>query len=287
VLAHVHLNENKGKGQIMQDKKNLRIYGNPPYKIAVVHGGPGVAGEMAPVAKELASSWGVLEPLQTVSSLKGQVEELKAILETMGNFPVFLIGFSWGAWLGFIFAASYPSFVKKLLLIGSGPFEENEALKIQKVRLNRLSEAEKKEVEFLIDIINNPRAKDKNKAFARFGAIFSQADAYNPVSKTQEKLDYNIDIFQKVWEEADKIRKRGEFREIAKNIRCPVVAVHGDYDPHPAKGVNEFLCSYIKDYRFILLEKCGHKPWIEKEARDKFYHLLKKELSELDFNLTP
>ena len=45
----------------------------------VVHGGPGACGEMAPVARRLASARGVLEPIQTALSLEGQVEELRTV----------------------------------------------------------------------------------------------------------------------------------------------------------------------------------------------------------------
>ena len=79
--------------------KNPRKYGESPFNIALIHGGPGAAGEMAPVARELASCWGVLEPLQTASYLKGQIGELENILKNNGDLPVILIGFSWGAWL--------------------------------------------------------------------------------------------------------------------------------------------------------------------------------------------
>ncbi len=34
--------------------KNLRTYGAAPFGIAVVHGGPGAPGQMAPVARERA-----------------------------------------------------------------------------------------------------------------------------------------------------------------------------------------------------------------------------------------
>jgi hypothetical protein len=34
--------------------KNLRIYGKAPFNVAVIHGGPGAVGEMAPVARELS-----------------------------------------------------------------------------------------------------------------------------------------------------------------------------------------------------------------------------------------
>ena len=104
--------------------KNPRIYGSAPYTVAVIHGGPGAPGEMAPVARELSPFRGILEPLQTAATLEGQVQELKALLEKKGALPVTLIGFSWGAMLSFIFTARYPSSVKKLILIGSGVYEE-------------------------------------------------------------------------------------------------------------------------------------------------------------------
>jgi len=40
--------------------KDLRKYGAAPFDVAVIHGGPGAIGEMAPVARELALLFGVL-----------------------------------------------------------------------------------------------------------------------------------------------------------------------------------------------------------------------------------
>ena len=40
--------------------KNFRQYGKPPYTVAVVHGGPGMPGHIAPVARDLARDCGVL-----------------------------------------------------------------------------------------------------------------------------------------------------------------------------------------------------------------------------------
>ncbi len=59
--------------------KNLRTYGNPPFSVAVLHGGPEAPGQMAPIARELSSKWGVLEPLQTATSLEGQIKEMHSI----------------------------------------------------------------------------------------------------------------------------------------------------------------------------------------------------------------
>lgn len=121
--------------------ENLRKYGSRRLSVAVIHGGPGAPGEMAPVARELSQLWGVLEPLQTEASLEGQVGELKGVIERYADLPVTLVGFSWGAMLSFICGALHPSLVKKLILVGSPPFEEKYATRILETRLGRLTES--------------------------------------------------------------------------------------------------------------------------------------------------
>ncbi len=258
--------------------ENLRKYGKAPFKVVLVHGGPGAAGEMAPVARKLVSVCGVLEPLQTAASLKGQVEELKTIMQKNSDFPVTLIGFSWGAWLSFIFSANYPEFVKKLILIGSGPFEEKYAAQIQETRLNRLSKEEIKEVISLMAGLNDSATANKLTAFKRFGALFSKADAYNPIMFESEVIVYQADIFQSGWKDAAELRRSGRLLELAKYIKCPVLAIHGDYDPHPAEGVDKPLAATLKSFRFIHLKNCGHRPWIERKAKKEFYKILISEV---------
>ena len=258
--------------------KNLRTYGNPPFNVAVIHGGPGAAGEMRPVARGLAVGWGVLEPIQTAMSLEGQVEELKTVLEKNGDIPVTLIGFSWGAWLSFIVAARYPAIIKKLILLGSGPYEEKYAIKIQETRLNRLSKEEREEFESIFRTLDDPATEHKDRAFAKLGALACKADAYDPEMEKSEEIDCRSDIFQSVWPEAEKLRSSGQLLELAKHINCPVIAIHGDYDTHPAEGVQKPLSAIIKDFQFILLKNCGHKPWIEKHAGKEFFQILKGQL---------
>jgi pimeloyl-ACP methyl ester carboxylesterase len=258
--------------------KNLRTYGKPRFKVVVIHGGPGAAGEMAPVARELASGWGVLEPLQTEASVEGQIQELRSVLEEKADLPASLIGFSWGAWLSFLVAARCPTLVKKLLLVSSGPFEEKYAARVEETRLSRLSEEERTEVESLFETLGDPAAQDKDRAFARFGALFSKADAFDPMKSESEGVRYRPDIFQAVWREAAELRKSGKLIRLAGNIRCPVVAIHGDYDPHPSEGVNKPLSAILADFRLVLLKSCGHRPWIERRARSEFFRVLKQEL---------
>ena len=245
-------------------------YGRAPFGVAVIHGGPGAAGEMAPVAQELSTDRGILEPFQSEVSIQGQICELKDILCEQGSFPVTLIGFSWGAWLSLMVAARYPAYIKKLILIGSGPYEEKYAAQVQKTRLSRLSKKDKLGFSAL-DKRNGPEIE-------RLGVLLSKADAYAPITKEPHTAVFRPDIFQSVWPEAVKARRSGRLLKCAKLIKCPVVAIHGDYDPHPAEGVKKPLSRAIRSFRFLLLENCGHKPWIERWAKEKFYRILKKEV---------
>jgi pimeloyl-ACP methyl ester carboxylesterase len=258
---------------------NFRIYGEAPFNIAVIHGGPGAPGEVAPVARKLSSVRGVLEPLQTAKTINAQLDELKEVLKKKGSPPVTLIGWSWGAWLSFILTAHHPKLVKKLILIGSGPFEEKYASDIMNIRLDRLSEEEKPEIHSLIKALDDPSVMHKDAVMARFGQVVSKADSYNPVSYQNEILECQYDIYQNIWEQAKKLRSSKKLLDFGKEIKCPVLAIHGDYDPHPYQGVQKPLSVVLKDFRFILLERCGHKPWIEKSARDIFYEIL---LGEVD-----
>ena len=266
---------------------NPRKYGLSPFSVAVIHGGPGGGSEMAEVAQELCSGRGILEPLQTAHSLQGQIEELKGLLEECADLPVTLIGFSWGAWLSFILAAHYPAMVKRLVMIGSGPFQEKYVPRIMQTRLSRLSEEEGRQVRSIFAILDGDGQNNdgcvKNRLLARMGELFSRTDSFDPIECKSTESDYSImpchaDIYQSVWKEASHLRQTGELLALGQKILCPVVAIHGDWDPHPARGVCEPLQATLKrfSFKFIILEDCGHKPWIERRAKDKFYSLLKE-----------
>jgi pimeloyl-ACP methyl ester carboxylesterase len=74
------------------------------------------------------------------------------------------------------------------------------------------------------------------------------------------------------------MRSSGALLKHAGRINCPVLAIHGDYDPHPYTGVKLPLEKVIKNFRFQLLEKCGHEPWNEVHAKQTFFNILEEEI---------
>lgn len=261
-----------------QVTENLRVYGQQPYSVALIHGGPGAPGYMAPVAREICADWGVLEPLQTADSLEGQVQELREVLLGYTDTPVQIVGSSWGAMLGFIFAARHPALVAKLILIGSGVYESQYAAEITQSRLNRFSEEQRETFFALAGALDDPTVADRDGVLSELGKLIETVDAYDPLPLESEVLGCRYDIHQRVWRDAEALRSSGELLALGKRIACPVVAIHGDYDPHPADGIRGPLSAVLEDFRFILLENCGHYPWKERQARDAFFEILQHEL---------
>jgi pimeloyl-ACP methyl ester carboxylesterase len=262
---------------------SFRTYGSAPYSAAVVHGGPGACGEMAPVARRLSSFCGVLEPIQNALSVNGQVDELKSVLEENAVPPVVLIGHSWGAWLCFILAARHPSLAGKLILVSSPPFEEKYTAEITQTRRARLSADENREFDSIIKRLEKFRIGNHTRLLGRLGTLTSRTDVFSPEPCEPEPgdgLPFRSDIYKAVWKEASEMRASGRLIELARRITCPVLAVHGSYDPHPPDGVRLPLLGTIKDFRFILLNHCGHRPWIERRAKDEFFSILQREIEE-------
>lgn len=251
-------------------------YGFPPYQIALLHGGPGAAGEMKPVADILSVNYSLIEPLQTKYTVNKQVLELHNQLSECAVFPVTLIGYSWGAWLGFIFAAHYPKLVKKLILISSGSFEEKYNIDLMNIRLSRLNENQRLRVQHILNMINN--GVSDNQTLSEFGKIMTISDSYSPLIEENASISINYEIHKKVWRQAEELRKNRTLINYADKIECPVYAIHGKYDSHPVDGVQIPLTARLKQFEMICIDKCGHTPWIEKYAKDQFFNILKNIL---------
>ncbi|MGZ9583695.1 alpha/beta fold hydrolase [Paenibacillus marinisediminis] len=258
---------------------NYRVHGDPPYQTILLHGGPGAIGEMEPLAKTLSASIGIIESLQTKTSISELVIELNELIEQHSHEPVVLVGYSWGAWLGSIYASLHPDKVRKLILVSSGPFEESYASEIMATRFKRMSE---EEMQAFRELQQKLLQQDihKDDILKQLGQLISNVDGYDSIfPDVAERTEVNFYMHDRIWQEASALRKSGQLLQLTANIRCPVSVFHGDYDPHPVEGVIEPLTGTVQSFHYTLLEKCGHKPWTERHARDTFVKLLLEELS--------
>jgi pimeloyl-ACP methyl ester carboxylesterase len=258
---------------------HARAHGQPPYRVVVVHGGPGAAGDLFAVARRLATRRGVLEPRQTAASVGGQVSELTTQILRQTDPPVTLIGHSWGAWLAALVAADYPDLVRKLILVGSGALEEKYVPMLRARRMERLTSEERTEFESLAQQLNEP--DPPSGALTRLGELAARTDVADPVDVETAPYTTPTDgqsIYGSVWPEAAAMRRDGQLLSSVCRVACPVVAIHGDFDPTPVEAVREPLERCGIEFRIAVLERCGHEPWRERNAAEAFYALLEDEL---------
>ncbi|NNC95406.1 MAG: alpha/beta hydrolase [Chitinophagales bacterium] len=258
--------------------KTIREYGKEPFHICLLHGGPGAAGELEPVAKELSKSHGILEFLQTKKTINGQIEELRTqIIETV-NLAVVLIGYSWGAWLGILFTRKYPELVKKLVLVGTPALNNKYSGELLTNRLRRLDSDQKKDFQKLLSIMES--GMQDNSTLGKLGELTSVSDSYKYESNMNDEILPDINIYKSIWSEASDLRDNGILEDALESIHCPVIAIHGVDDPHPLSGVEEPLSERLSNFKMIKLQKCGHIPWKEKYAKENFFKMILKEISE-------
>lgn len=265
----------------MTSMGNVNQYGSGHPCVVLIHGGPGAPGELKPVGEELAQrDIGSIEPYQTADTLDGQIEELKVQIESCCSKPLCLLGYSWGSMLALLTAATYPHLANKVILVSSACFDEESASKIRSKRLSRLSTAERKMLEECLLSLNNTPEQGTVKYSEMLQDLLLKSDCYDPISRG-EKVALQTDIYKAVWLQAVELRKKGELLKRIAAYHGPVLALHGDYDPHPSSGIKIPLENTLSQFSFIELPNCGHIPWIERTAAPIFFDLLEREIKSL------
>lgn len=251
----------------------VRLYGEAPYKIVLVHGGPGAIGSLKGFAQELSalSQTGVAEALQSKYSIAELIEELNSQIRENCCDRVSLIGHSWGAWLAVLVAQKYPELIRQIILVGSGPLEDKYVSEIGIRRSRNLSEEDNALFQRLI----HREATDED--MEKIPMLFDRADNYCIEDRERHSADRSDSkMHNRIWSEAAKLRTNGELLEAFKHIKSRIYLIQGELDPHPAKGVTIPLRENNVTCQAYIIEKCGHNPFMEKYAKENFYQLLLK-----------
>jgi len=254
--------------------EQFRAYGTKPYTLVLLDGGPGLFGEVRPLAERLGKNYGILMPLQHEKRISQQVKKLDKIIEQHTHSPLILIGWSSGALLALHYASNTQKNLEKIVLISTPPLEEKYAKNIIKKREKRMSEKQLKIFQDLSKKLNTPNIEEKDDILKKIGEILTQIDNKNPTPTTNSEITIDYEVYKSLWEEMEILRRKNTLIEDLKNISCPVICIHGSYDPHPINGFDSQMRLHLQDYTLITLENCGHEPWIEKEKKDQFYTTL-------------
>jgi len=250
----------------------VRRYGRPGRPAIVLHGGPGAPGSAGRLARALADPLYVLEPWQRWSSsvpltVDQHIADLADVVSqyTPGE-KLALVGESWGAMLALVFASRYPDRVSALVLIGCGTFDQRAHALLQQTLEQRITPELKArlanlEVEFPDEaerLAETHRLSDSIYTYCR------AVDADDPIER------FDLKGHLESWSDMVRLQASCIYPAEFASIHCPVLMLHGTYDPHPGAMIRDSLAARVPHLEYHEFEKCGHSPWVEEHARDRF-----------------
>lgn len=250
----------------------VREYGVGTGTVIAVHGGPAAAGDLAPLARTLGERWHVLEPHQRGSgdrplTVATHVQDLDDLIRTRctAQKPV-LVGHSWGAMLVLVYAAHHPLRPAALILIGCGTFSQAARAEFEAKRAARLTPADLTRIAHLTET-----ERDPNRRLAERGRVMTRVYGFDIDDGRSELAVVDAVAHQETWADMVRLTSQGIYPAAFTAITCPVLMLHGEEDPHPGRLTSEDLRPHIPHLEYREFSKCGHSPWLERQARDEFF----------------
>ena len=265
---------------------HLRTYGASGPLVVLLHGGPGAPGYMAPVARDLADSFRVLEPFQRASGAEPltvsiHVADLHEVIEThcTGARPA-LVGSSWGAMLALAYAAEHPGSAGPLVLIGCGTFDSAARARLRVTIEERMDDGLRQRMDRL-----SQEFPDPDERFRALGDLILPLYSYELATTNQEVEACDARGHHETWKDMVRLQEQGVYPAAFSAIRTPVLMLHGAADPHPGPMIRASLEPHIPQLEYHEWERCGHYPWLEKAVRDEFFTLLRTWLARVAFSV--
>ncbi len=254
----------------------LHRHGEVGPTLITVHGGPGAPGGMAPVGRELAADFRVLEPWQRASggealTVARHVDDLQTMIEQEcpGERPA-LLGASWGAMLVLAHAAAHPEAVGPLVLVGCGSFDPRSRTRLKMIIAERLGES--------MEALQAGLAAEITDPDRRLAAL---AESLEPVYQVDSLPGIDemgpIDArgHAETWADMLRLQDDGIYPAAFTAIRSPVLMLHGAFDPHPGRMIHASLAPILPRLEYREWDRCGHEPWRERRVRTEFFALLR------------
>ena len=260
-----------------------RTYGLSGPTVIVLHGGPAAVGSAGPLARGLAGCCRVLEPWQRGSGLEPltvakHVADLNELVTGVLPSKPVLVGESWGAMLALAYAAVHPDAVRAVVLVGCGTFDEEARAQFVRTRDQRKTADMLRRLEQL-----QAECPDAAKRCMLEHDLTRRVYDYEPMQAhagDESPKPFDMKAHTETWNDMLRLQKECVYPAAFAAITCPVLMLHGDYDPHPGPAIYSSLKRFIPQLEWREIEKCGHSPWNERWARDGFFNTLHEWIME-------
>jgi proline iminopeptidase len=258
--------------------------------VLVIHGGPGLCHDyLLPAMAELASnqkvifydqrgggnSGGTIDP--ATITIDNFVEDIEAIRKAFGIGKISLLGHSWGGHLAMKYATRHPESVDKLILVSSAPANSEDFLLFMQEWTRRVGPY-MKEIH-LIEETNSYKRGDSETVAQTLKLTFRtycfRPDdveklnlKFSPLANVNGLTSYKI-LSQNY------LSKQFDLTADLKSLTCKTLILHGDVDPIPMLAARHIQES-IRGSKLVVLNQCGHFPYVEKP--EQFFFLVNEFL---------
>lgn len=257
--------------------------------LMIVHGGPGLAHNYLyePFSnltdnfklifydqRGCGKSAGIMQGDSLTTDML--VEDLEELRKEFGIDKMNLAGQSWGAILALNYVIRYPENVKKLILLEPGPASTEYFKPFQENILKRLSQAD---IQRITALSQMQQLKTDPELFEEFLGIRFKAYHYSPDISSRINFDYmDSSYVSKFFDTSAMLGKYlADFNiyDDLNKINCPVLIIHGDYDPIPVESV-ERMKENIKTAELRIIKNTGH--FVHLENPDIYFGLIREFL---------
>ncbi|MBX7067425.1 MAG: alpha/beta fold hydrolase [Parachlamydiales bacterium] len=262
--------------------------GNP---LIVIHGGPGLSQDyLLPELYELAENNFVIfydqrgagnstGKIDQTLNLAALIRDLDHLRLTFGLEKVSLLGHSWGGLVAMQYAVDHPESIEKLILSNPAPASTKDFAKFEEEYIRRTTPLQ----EEINHILMSPEYANGNPETHEF---LNRMIFCTFCHKAEDANLINLTMSQTAWTNCIKINptlwgstliESFDLHDRLKKLSIPTLIIHGDDDPIPLVVV-QHIHESIPDSKLIVLENCGHFPYLEK--KEPYFKALKEFLND-------
>lgn len=268
-------------------------YGTPGgTPLVVLHGGPGAEHEyLLPQMLALADHRRDLlfydqrgggrsrTDDRTPITWRTQVGDLAAVIAELGVSPLTLIGYSWGAMLAMLYgieavAQRVAPMAAKLVLIDPAPVSRAWRNQFE-AEFNRRQSSPR--IRALRNELTGSGLREREPEKYRQRAFeLSVAGYFADPDRARDLTPFRVvgRVQQSIWDSLDDfdLTRPG----LLDSIHVPALITHGRQDPIPVESSR--AASKALDTRLVILEDCGHVPYVEQP--NQLFQAIERFLTE-------
>lgn len=249
----------------------VRTVGEGP-DVVVLHGGPGAqhdyllpqfdalaegrclryydqrGGGRSSVGREISVGW------------RDHVADLDGLIDRWGLAPATLLGYSWGALLALLYAATHPDRVARLALVSPAPLDEEHREEYQRRFAERMAAPE---IAKARETLRRSGLRERDEdAYRKRAFELSVAGYFKDPGRAHDLTPFRVTgrTQKEVWKSLRGVDLATELDELCE-LSIPALVIHGRHDPIPmdaAQDVADWLCADLE-----LLDDAGHVPHVE------------------------